>query len=311
MTFKTPILILCYNRPDKLKKLLNILSIVKPQRVYFNCDGPKNNNDDKKNIQKVKQIIKNYESDCLVFSKFHPSNLGCKSSVQSGLDFFFKHEKMGIILEDDCIPNLFFFKYCSYLLKKFKNNRKIFAISGFNLLDKKKFSDGDYFLSKYFLCWGWATWKRSWTSSSKKISFWPRWKKNNFLLKYHKNILEAKYWTKILSKTYRNKIDTWDYAFLASMWKQNAFCILPNYNLVRNIGFDKSASHTRYALFKDASKLTESQKNIKDPSSLTCHDDSDKILINQLFKIQNFFYPRRFCYIIKIIFLNFYEKFNN
>ena len=98
MTFKTPILILCYNRPDKLKKLLNIISIVKPQKVYFNCDGPKENKDDKKNIQIIKKIIKDFEKKCLVLSKFYPLNLGCKLSVQSGLDFFFKHEKMGIIL---------------------------------------------------------------------------------------------------------------------------------------------------------------------------------------------------------------------
>ena len=40
-----PILILTYNRPDKLKKLFKSLSKIKPYKIYINCDGPKNYND--------------------------------------------------------------------------------------------------------------------------------------------------------------------------------------------------------------------------------------------------------------------------
>jgi hypothetical protein len=301
MSFKIPILVLCYNRPNKLIKLLKVLNKVQPTKIYFNCDGSRNDYLDLKNTNKVKNIIQHYNTKSLVFTKFHSTNLGCKESIQAGLDFFFKQEKMGIILEDDCIPNSFFFKYCDYLLNKYKNDKKIFAISGFNLLNKKKFGNGDYYLSKYFLCWGWATWRRAWNKSNKKLNFWPQWKKNNFLYRYHKNILETKYWSEIFAKIYKKKIDTWDYYFLASMWKQNAYCLLPNYNLVENIGFDDEATHGKKSFFISPSKTNISRNNIKNPSVLTTYLESDKILNTKLFKIQYFFFPRRFFYIIKLL----------
>ena len=39
--FKTPILLLVYNRSQYLKKLLNILQKIKAQNIYVSFDGPK------------------------------------------------------------------------------------------------------------------------------------------------------------------------------------------------------------------------------------------------------------------------------
>jgi hypothetical protein len=239
--------------------------------------------------------------------------LGCKKSVQSGIDWFFKQEKMGIILEDDCIPHPIFFNYCKLLLEKYQNNKKIFAISGFNYLDGNKFGDGDYYLSKYFLCWGWATWRGSWSKINKNLTFLPAWNKNNFLFKYHQNILEAKYWSIILKKTYQKKIDTWDYAFLASMWKNKANCILPNYNFIKNIGFGENSSHSRYAklVLPNMSNSLKKISNFKTPSVLESYQESDTILLKKLFRIQYFFYPNRLIYLVRILLLNLYAKTKN
>ena len=153
MSFKIPILILAYNRDDKLRKLIKVIKKINPEKLYFNCDGPKNKNDTLKVI-KVKKTILGINVSKKKYTKFNKTNLGCKNSVQSGIDWFFKQEKMGIILEDDCIPQLNFFNYCKLLLEKYQNNKKIYAISGFNYLDGNKFGDGDYYLSKYFFMLG-------------------------------------------------------------------------------------------------------------------------------------------------------------
>jgi hypothetical protein len=312
MSFKIPILILAYNRDDKLRKLIKVIKKINPEKLYFNCDGPKNKNDILKVI-KVKRTILEINVSKKKYTKFNKINLGCKKSVQSGIDWFFKKEKMGIILEDDCIPHLNFFNYCKLLLEKYQNNKKIFAISGFNYLDSNKFGDGDYYLSKYFLCWGWATWRGSWSKINKNITFLPVWKKNNFLFKYHQNILEAKYWSIILEKTYQKKIDTWDYAFLASMWKNKAHCILPNYNFIKNIGFDENSSHSRYAklVLPNMSNSLKKISNFKTPSVLESYQESDKILLKKLFRIQYFFYPNRLIYLVRILLLNLYAKTKN
>ena len=56
MSFKIPILILAYNRDDKLRKLIKVIKKINPEKLYFNCDGPKNKNDILKVI-KVKRTI--------------------------------------------------------------------------------------------------------------------------------------------------------------------------------------------------------------------------------------------------------------
>jgi len=57
MSFKIPILILAYNRDDKLRKLIKVIKKINPEKLYFNCDGPKNKNDILKVI-KVKKLDK-------------------------------------------------------------------------------------------------------------------------------------------------------------------------------------------------------------------------------------------------------------
>lgn len=54
----------------------------------------------------------------------------------------------------------------------------------------------------------------------------------------------GKYWTNIFDQTYEGKIDSWAYPFLFSSWSRNAFGIIPSVNLISNIGFDESATHT-------------------------------------------------------------------
>jgi hypothetical protein len=47
----------------------------------------------------------------------------------------------------------------------------------------------------------------------------------------------------ILKLPYDNKIDTWDYPWSFACWIQNGLTILPNVNLVSNIGFGEDGTH--------------------------------------------------------------------
>ena len=50
--FDTPVLIINFNRPDKTEKILNILRLVKPRKLYLSIDGPR------KKISKTKFKLK-------------------------------------------------------------------------------------------------------------------------------------------------------------------------------------------------------------------------------------------------------------
>jgi hypothetical protein len=300
--FKIPILILTYNRPKKFLKVLRSLKLVKPRKIYISCDGPKNIED----LIKIKNIRKNISKitwKCKVYENFFQKNLGVKHSPEKSIDWFFKKEKFGIILEDDCVPSKTFYKFCETLLNKYKNNNNIWAISGYNFKGKTDFGDGDYFISKYFLGWGWASWRRAWLKNDKELKFWKRWRKEKLLNMFFSKNIEIKYWTKMIDKFYDKKIVSWDMFFLASMWKNKSFCILPNINMIKNIGFDSEATYginNKYS----TPNVKNFLRNVKHPINLRIYPKAESQLFNEFFKGKNFLYPWRFFYIIKLLFVN-------
>ena len=184
-----PVLILAYNRPTFTKKLIAALKTIKPKKIYISCDGPKNNQEDINNCKKTRDIFNSINWTRDIKKNFFPYNLGCRKSISKGINWFFKFEKQGIILEDDCIPTNYFFYFCNKMLIKYKNNTKVHCIGGVNFLKKKNINESYYF-SKYNHCWGWATWKKSWELNDVNIKFWPKFKKSKNWNSYHETKLE-------------------------------------------------------------------------------------------------------------------------
>ena len=105
----------------------------------------------KKKIQQISMNIK----------KFQEKNIGLRNACIAGIDFLFKNEKKGIILEDSMLPTKNFFEFCDTLLVKYKENKKVSLISGWNPISEYKIGES-YTFSEHPKIWGWATWKRSW-----------------------------------------------------------------------------------------------------------------------------------------------------
>ena len=52
------------------------------------------------------------------------------------------------------------------------------------------------------------------------------------------------YWQKIFQDVSNGKIETWDYQWIYTVWINKGLSIMPNKNLVSNIGFGHEATHT-------------------------------------------------------------------
>ena len=124
MVLKYPILYCGYNRINYSKKSIKILSKIKAKKIYICLDGPKKNKKDYDDCKEVRDLIKNTKFRSKVILKFRKENLGCKYSMSKAITWFFKNEKAGIILEDDIIPSIDFFKFCEYGLNKYKDTKK-------------------------------------------------------------------------------------------------------------------------------------------------------------------------------------------
>tara|TARA_A100001388_G_scaffold236666_1_gene190691 strand:- start:208 stop:1191 length:984 start_codon:yes stop_codon:yes gene_type:complete len=271
--FKTPILIIAWKRPTKTKELINKIKEIKPNNLYIACDGPKNENTDEnhKVMETRELLLKGFEdvkSKKYLFSK---DNQGCKIAVSNAISWFFENEKEGIILEDDCIPHLDFFFFCEEMLETYRNDKRVWSITGHNQQNNIKRGTGTYYFSKYPRSWGWATWARSWSKYDKDIKDWPKIKSEGILQSQLEKRSEIEYWEKILDSIYyHNSPNTWDYQWTLYSLLNSGLTIVPNKNLIKNIGFGKDATHTFEG---EADTFIENNKDSDNGIFPTVHPD--------------------------------------
>ena len=86
---------------------------------------------------------------------------------------------------------------------------------------------------------------------------------------------ESDYRNYLYQKTKKKKINTWDYQWDFSIRKNYGYCIRPNKNLVKNIGFNLSATNTKFD-FKNLSRIkTYNISKIHHPKKIIFSDDID------------------------------------
>lgn len=242
---KTAVLLLIFNRLDTTKQVLEAIRLARPARLYIACDGPRHNRSGEyEKVQAVRDyVIQGIDWTCKVKTLFKDRNLGCKNAVESAITWFFEHETMGIILEDDCLPSPSFFPYCEELLNRYLDDERIMAISGDNFQFNHQRTQDSYYFSRYPHCWGWATWRRAWQQYDKNMVLWPKIRDQNLLDDILDDRWASRYWRKKFEETYTGKINTWDFCWTLACWLQSGLTILPSVNLVSNIGFLAGGTH--------------------------------------------------------------------
>lgn len=243
--YEIPILLLAFNRPDTTRLVLNQIRSIRPKRLYVAVDGPRATvTEDAARVSSVQNVVKEVDWDCTIKTRFLTENLGCRQGVSSAISWFFSHEEKGVILEDDCVPNLSFFNFCERMLRQYERASDVFMISGNNFLTSTSNLPEESYLSRYAHIWGWATWRRSWELYDIEMRFLPTWTFHLNLLKSCNSFLEYLRWLKIFQKVSRGDIGTWDYQVQATMFFHRMLSVVPAKNLVGNVGFGTEATHT-------------------------------------------------------------------
>ena len=241
----TPVVFLIFNRPETTAKVFEEIRRARPKKLFVVADGPRpDNQKDLGGCEEARKIIDNVDWDCEVIKNYSDTNLGCKNRVSSGITWVFENTDEAIFLEDDCLPHQSFFRYCQELLNYYRDDERIMMISGDNFQDGRKVTDNSYYFSAYSHIWGWASWKRAWQKYDAEMKLWPSIKKTKYLDYWLSNKKAAAHWKEEFRRTYHNKIDTWDFQFLFACWINKGLSILPEVNLVSNIGFGTGALHT-------------------------------------------------------------------
>ena len=233
-----------YNKPDTTKKVFNQIAKVKPKQMYLIVDGPKNKIE-KELCDKTKKVLQDIKWDCNIERIYHKENQGLKKIFNSGLEFVFSNEERAIILEDDTLPSISFFRYCDLLLEKYVDNTQIAQINGYNYLSKVNL-DTSYYFSVYSELWGWATWSDRWKKyNNRDFDNWDIYKKTDEFKNIFSSEEEFKYFYNIYDNAHKNKINSWEFPWTYSTRINKLITISPKVNLVKNLGFGHSgATHT-------------------------------------------------------------------
>jgi hypothetical protein len=164
-------------------------------------------------------------------------------------------------------------------------------ISGQNVLFGRHRTEYSYYFSRYTLCWGWASWRRAWQYFDVDVKLWPEIRDQNLI----KNVLVDPYAVKVWERTvqllYDGYLTGWDFKWMFACWLQNGFCIIPNGNLVTNIGHGSEATHTNDEKSPYNNMLVEAMSfPLKHPPFVTRNLEADKFTQRTLFDYDpNFF----------------------
>ena len=245
MSFAVPLLLIAFNRPEPTARVLSVLRQLRPSQLYVACDGPRSDRPgEAERCAQVRELIEaSIDWPCQLHKLYQTSNLGCRRGVTAALDWFFDQVEEGIVLEDDILPDLSFFPFCQGLLERYRHDTRIGVIAANNHQRSAPADDSSYRFSIYSHCWGWASWRRAWRCNDPQLAGWPRFRDAGWLQQLGGHEF-ARTWGGWLDALYAGRIDTWDMVWQFSCWQQGLLTVIPEVELVENIGFSSEATHT-------------------------------------------------------------------
>ncbi|MGE5426219.1 MAG: hypothetical protein ACM3PZ_04030 [Bacillota bacterium] len=273
---ETPVLFLIFNRPETTRIVFSAIREARPAKLYIAADGPRaGKTGEKERCIEARSIINQIDWPCEVKTLFRQENLGCKLAISGAINWFFEKEEEGIILEDDCLPDGSFFKYCEEMLDLYRDDENIFMISGNNFYSESinsKWPTHGFVRIPHI--WGWATWGRAWKRYSLEMDGLESYLKSEAFNKYWKKRVYRQFWSEMFNQTVKGEIDTWDYSWAYTLFINNGLSVAPRYNLVTNIGFglgdrtlDKRDKRSRMAISPMSFPIIKSKSLVRDENA--------------------------------------------
>lgn len=241
----SPIILFVYNRPELTVKTINALKenhLAKYSDLFIYSDSNKSE-DDRENVQKVREIIKGIEGFKSVKITQSTTNKGLANSVIGGVTEIIKKYGTVIVLEDDLVTSPHFLSYMNSALKFYNNKSDIWSISGYNPIsggDIRKYKDV-YFTGRAS-SWGWATWENKWLSNNWNVEF------ETLDIFYDKTKQKAfnEYGNDLfpMLKDQRDKhINSWAIRWCFNQFLDASYTVYPIETLVKNLGLSGESTH--------------------------------------------------------------------
>lgn len=274
-----PVLLIGFNRPDFMAAQIDAVRTAKPARLYVAVDGPRPDRaGEAEKCRAVRECVKLIDWPCEVKTLFREKNLGCKYGVSGAITWFFENEEEGIVLEDDCRPSRDFFRFCTEMLARYRDDERIGTVTGFNHFNLQSDTAASYHFSSHLDIWGWASWRRTWAkydvTMAPYIGHADEVIESSGMTPYFKMFMH-----KGIQDVQAGRCNTWDFQFALAALSMKWLCVVPRQRLVANIGLtDVDATHTNgynyYAGRFVMSGVIDSP--IAHPTAVVCDEWADR-----------------------------------
>ena len=285
----TPVALIIFNRPDTTKRVFEQVAKAKPRRLFIIADGPRGDRPgEREKCAAVRTIVEGVSWDCEVFKNYSDVNLGCGRGPAAAITWVFEHVEEAIILEDDCLPDQSFFRFCHELLEKYRHDERVMSISGTKIASDSTRLPYSYFFSRLPKGWGWATWRRAWEHFDFDLNLWPELRDTSWLGQILEDPSAVGSWSHVFDRVLASDetVDYWDHQWTFASWVQNGLAVVPQTNLVSNIGFGEDGTHTKNPTgFGACLPTAEIRFPLRHPPYIEPYAEADRYLIERVAKV--------------------------
>ncbi len=293
-----PVVLLAFNRPDKVERMLDRLRLVAPPVLYIGADGPRTGFDgDETRCQEVRALLDDgVDWPCDVRRHDWPANRGCEANTELTLDRVFSEVPSAIVLDDDCVPDPSFFRFCTELLGRYADDERVVHIAGTNDgADRALFGEASYAFTAFGSNWGWATWARAWRRHRAAFArphgaetvrvpyggtpprYMPLAPSRSFAPATDSLLRPAarRFFADVAAAEDLS-LSEWGQQWRLSMLNLGGLAITPAVNLIENIGFD--ASSTSQMPTRDMQSAATIDFPLRHPAVIAVNDDVEDVL---------------------------------
>lgn len=246
-----PVLLLFFNNAERFKKVFEQVRIARPSKLFLFQDGARKDRNDLEGILACRKIIdEEIDWDCEVYKNYLKENLGCDPSEYVSQKWAFSFVDKCIILEDDDVPSVSFFRFCKELLDKYEYDERISMIAGMNHEEITSDIPYDYFFTSNISIWGWATWKRVIDKWEGDYAFLEDKTTVELLRNFVK---DRRYRNNYVAQFFAHKktgVEYYESILIANMFLNSGLSIVPTKNMINNIGYGGEGVHYSTSLDK-------------------------------------------------------------
>lgn len=232
-----PALIVTYSRHQNVMAIIRQLQGQGVHRIYLAIDGPRRLDDELQILieRDSLQLAEELKIDLRIWRR--DANLGPAVSVITAIDWFFKYEEFGVILEDDLVLSDDAIGYFDFALSNYADANNVFLIAGSNFFGDVLLGSDGSLATHYPVTWGWATWANRWAGYRSALT-----SLSDFQIS--RGLTEKWFWKNGLRRCLNGIQDAWDIPLVTFQLSQNVLSVIPPVNLISNIGADSFAGNT-------------------------------------------------------------------